>query len=300
MQKETLTKLELLNLNQFMLDKYNTRDRQQLESILNLRCPNLYDYYLIVCALCNYLEVEELEKIKNKLYNTRQLIHDKLDPNENYKHTQEDYAIQVQLDTICKNLHHQNKYHLYEYEITNFDDSLIQTLWAWKTKDCLKFVSKEENRIIVSIGRDQLFGFIAMLDELGIKYDREDLLEGLWFNNNSNQTLLNINRLNLPFDPYDFQIEDAKKLVSMKRALLGSEMGVGKTFISILVGESISNQEELIYSTLDELDYNDIVITDKGPLPIGQIVEENIDCKVQIITDGTPMFVNIVDRRCIE
>lgn len=240
MQKEKLTKLELLNLNQFMLEKYNKRDRQQLESIMNLKCPNLWDYYLIICALCNYLEVEELAKIKAQLYNTRQIIHDKLDPNENYKHKPEDYAVQICYETTCKNLHHQNKYHLYEYEITNFDDSLVQILWAWKAKDCLKFVSKEEDRLVVSIGRDQLFGFIAMLDELSIKYDLSDIQDGLWFVNVSGNKLVDLDTLNLPFTPYDFQIEDATRLVGMKRALNGAEMGCGKTFESILVGESIN------------------------------------------------------------
>ena len=71
-----------------------------------------------------------------------------------------------------------------------------------------------------------------------------------------------------------------------------------KTFISILVGESIGNDTSVNYCTMDKLNYNDIVITDKGPIPIGKIVEENIDCKVQVTRNGVTEFVKILDRRC--
>lgn len=43
----------------------------------------------------------------------------------------------------------------------------------------------------------------------------------------------------LPFDPYDYQIEDAKKLLSLKTGLNGNEVGCGKTLEQILIGESI-------------------------------------------------------------
>lgn len=74
----------------------------------------------------------------------------------------------------------------------------------------------------------------------------------------------------------------------------------GKTFISVLVGTSIGHNIKVVYENLDNLDYNAMIVTDKGPLPIGKIVEENIDCKVQVIKNGKPMFVNIIDRRCID
>ena len=57
--------------------------------------------------------------------------------------------------------------------------------------------------------------------------------------NKSGNTLIDVNKLKLPFKPYDFQIEDAKEIVSHRRYLVGHDMGLGKSFMLSLVGASI-------------------------------------------------------------
>ena len=64
--------------------------------------------------------------------------------------------------------------------------------------------------------------------------------------NRSNNHLVDVNQYDLPFTPYKFQLEDAKTLVEHNRMLIGSDMGTGKTFISILVGESINTPKLVI------------------------------------------------------
>lgn len=50
----------------------------------------------------------------------------------------------------------------------------------------------------------------------------------------------------LPFTPYPYQIEDAKKIVNQKRVLLGHDMGCGKTLIAAMVGTSIDTPKLVI------------------------------------------------------
>ena len=50
----------------------------------------------------------------------------------------------------------------------------------------------------------------------------------------------------LPFTPYDFQIEDAKKLIALKVGLNGNEVGCGKTFEQVIIGESIPMKKLVI------------------------------------------------------
>lgn len=66
------------------------------------------------------------------------------------------------------------------------------------------------------------------------------------FSNKSDNTLIDLDKVRLPFKPFDFQIEDAKKLVEHNALILGSEMGVGKTFQAVLVGASIPGQKLVV------------------------------------------------------
>lgn len=45
--------------------------------------------------------------------------------------------------------------------------------------------------------------------------------------------------MNLPFTPYQFQVDDARKMLQYKKLLLANEMGTGKSKICALVGESL-------------------------------------------------------------
>lgn len=50
----------------------------------------------------------------------------------------------------------------------------------------------------------------------------------------------------LKFTPYKFQPEDAKKLLALKTGLNGNEVGCGKTFEQVLIGESIPMKKLVI------------------------------------------------------
>ncbi len=56
----------------------------------------------------------------------------------------------------------------------------------------------------------------------------------------SGNKLVDWHKFDLPFTPYDFQIEDAKRIVERKRMLMGQDMGCGKSFIATLVGTSLN------------------------------------------------------------
>lgn len=62
----------------------------------------------------------------------------------------------------------------------------------------------------------------------------------------TNHRLIDWKKCPLKFKPYEFQIEDAKKLLQAKVMLNGCDMGCGKTFEQILVGESIPKAKLVI------------------------------------------------------
>lgn len=430
--------LDLLQKNKEMLaaKAYKLADERTMLKISSLSNPNDYDLYLVACCLCNYpieekAEARELRMQYFKATNNGSII--------GFEHPVTDYKKTV-TSVECKNTGKVNKFGLYEYEININDKNLVSDLWEAKAKNCLKYVDNKTfaDKLIVSISRDQLDNFTKLLDRLMIKYDEDDIEAGLFYQNKSSNQLVDLSTLSLPFTPYDFQIEDAAKIIKKKRVLLGHEMGCvsgkskinieahgkqmyitieelfnifktdenikvesfvgksfefmpianildkgikdtirisvddtfvecttdhpictpkgwinaenlsiddiiftkkgdrkiisiepantqrvydividdivvhnfvcnnivvhncGKTFISVLVGTSIGQDADVVYKDLDNLDYGNIVVTDKGPLPIGKIVEENIDCKVQVIKNGQPMFVNIIDRICVD
>lgn len=75
-----------------------------------------------------------------------------------------------------------------------------------------------------------------LLEEMQVQYGRRS----------SNIPLIDISKLNLPFKPYPFQIEDAKIMLARKKVLLCSEMGAGKTLVAVLVGESIPKKKLVV------------------------------------------------------
>lgn len=236
--------MNIFELNKKMLKNYTSKDFNELEPITRLKEPNLYDEYLVVCALCNYSN-EILNPFKKELFNRRLELFDKVEDQSNYLHSANDYIAKSDHKYKCKNLNKKNKYHLHEYQINTNDKELVNQLWAYKSRDCLKYVAVDD-KITVSIGFNQLDGFIYALDDLNIDYDLQDIYGNLRHDNKSNNKLVDLSKLDLPFEPYDYQIEDAHKIVGMKRALLGGEMGTGKTFVSILVGASINTPKLVI------------------------------------------------------
>jgi len=232
--------LDLLQKNKEMLaaKAYKLADERTMLKISSLSNPNDYDLYLVACCLCNYpieekSEARELRMQYFKATNNGSII--------GFEHPVTDYKKTV-TSVECKNTGKVNKFGLYEYEININDKNLVSDLWEAKAKNCLKYVDNKtfEDKLIVSISRDQLDNFTKLLDRLMIKYDEDDIEAGLFYQNKSSNQLVDLSTLSLPFTPYDFQIEDATKIIKKKRVLLGHEMGCGKTFISVLVGTSLN------------------------------------------------------------
>lgn len=232
--------LDLLQKNKEMLaaKAYKLADERTMLKISSLSNPNDYDLYLVACCLCNYpieekAEARELRMQYFKATNNGSII--------GFEHPVTDYKKTV-TSVECRNTGKVNKFGLYEYEININDKNLVSDLWEAKAKNCLKYVDNKtfEDKLIVSISRDQLDNFTKLLDRLMIKYDEDDIEAGLFYQNKSSNQLVDLSTLSLPFMPYDFQIEDATKIIKKKRVLLGHEMGCGKTFISVLVGTSLN------------------------------------------------------------
>lgn len=435
--------LDLLLKNKEMLDnhEYKLSDERTMLKIASLDNPNDYDLYLVACCLCNYPldpdEKKEARDLRMKYFlatNNGSVV--------GFEHAITDYK-KTTSSVECKNTGNINKYGLYEYEINVNDKNFVSDLWDAKSRNCLKYVDSKtyEDKLIVSISRDQLDNFTKLLDTFMVKYDIDDIESGMFYKNKSSNKLIDLSKLSLPFTPYSYQIEDAEKIIKKKRVLLGHEMGCfvgdtlvllsdgskvkikdladkgtfnivsydtktkqfvtstaisrktrinaelikviysnksifdnkiyevlctpdhkfltehdwveaqnlkpfdklisenhnievirleqtnyredvycltvdnthtflidgnvvvhncGKTFISVLVGTSIGSNKHVSVATTDELQYDTLVITDKGPLPIGRIVEENIDCKVQICKNGKFEYTNILERHVIE
>lgn len=233
--------LDLLKKNQEMLNNksYKLSDERTMLKIDSLENPNDYDLYLIACCLCNYPldpdEKSEARKLRMELFlktNQGSII--------GFEHPVSDYK-KTTTSVICKNTGNVNKYGLYEYEISINDTNLVSDLWSAKQKNCLKYVDSKtyDDKLIVSISRDQLDNFVQLLERLMIQYDIDDIESGLFYNNKSVNKLVDLSTLTLPFTPYPYQIEDSEKIIKKKRLLLGHEMGCGKTFISVLVGTSL-------------------------------------------------------------
>ena len=231
--------LDLIKKNEEMLKNkaYKIADNRAMLKISTLDHPNDYDLYLIACCLCNYPieERAEARDLRMKYFlatNNGQI--------DGFEHSETDYK-KVSTDIVCTNTGNVNKYGLYEYEINVNDRVLVSDLWDHKAKNCLKYVDSKtyEDKLVISISRDQLNNFIKMLDKFMITYDIDDIESGLFYKNKSTNKLVDLSTLSLPFTPYPYQLEDAEKIIKKKRLLLGHDMGCGKTFISILVGTSV-------------------------------------------------------------
>lgn len=232
--------LDLLKKNKEMLEAkvYKLADERMMLKIASLDNPNDYDLYLVACCLCNYpidekAEARELRMQYFRATNGGSII--------GFEHPVTDYKKTV-TSVECKNTGRVNKFGLYEYEVNINDKNLVSDLWDAKNKNCLKYVDSktDPDKLVISISRDQLDNFTKLLDRLMIKYDPDDIEAGLFYLNKSENSLVDLSKLSLPFTPYDFQIEDATKIIKKKRVLLGHEMGCGKTFISVLVGTSLN------------------------------------------------------------
>ena len=132
----------------------------------------------------------------------------------------------------------------------NINDKVMNSfLWSLKD-DALSFVDSRssEDKVIISCKPAVLTKLLEKLKEKGINTDAikvEDNVKPV-FNNASGNSLLDLSGYSLPFTPYEFQLKDASEIVAKKRAMIGHEMGCGKTFIAIMVGMSINTKKLVV------------------------------------------------------
>lgn len=145
---------------------------------------------------------------------------------------------------VLKDLLSRNEYGCCLYTITPSDGALKEKLWA-KKGDCVSYVADKGDHLLISVRERDVTRFQNYCKgELGI--DCSDIYRAIERKkleaeqrNKSGNHLIDISTLDLPFKPYDFQVQDATEIVSRKKALIGHDMGCGKTFISTLVGLSL-------------------------------------------------------------
>lgn len=101
------------------------------------------------------------------------------------------------------------------------------------------------DRITFFCNEENLEKLMKFLEKNNIEPDKEikDYYTEFVNFRKSDIKLIDLDKCPLPFKPYDFQIEDAKRLVEVPRSLIGHDMGCGKTLIATAVGESIGGKK---------------------------------------------------------
>lgn len=170
--------------------------------IFNNLTDSDFDIYYKTCILCNghYPISNEILEYRNRLHS--------------------DYE-DMQFDVVCTNLKKLNKYNLYQYYIN--DVSMLNLLWKYKDKDALVYVAEDSNGLLVSIRKEQFRAFKEMLDELDIKYNKKEIDDYITYKNQAKHKMITLDHL--PFKPFPYQIEDIQHLLTLKRAIIGHEMG---------------------------------------------------------------------------
>ena len=172
--------IDLLEMNKQMLrdGKYNVADTRVLSKITGLQNPNDYDKYQIVCALCNY-DLPELTELRDLRMHYFQIVSSS---GIDYSHKDSDYA-KVQSGIRCVNTGEINKYGHLTFEINASAPSLVNELWRYHSKDCLKYVDSKSvpGKVVVSVSKDQFESFRAMLDKMNVDYDKKNLEKNVIF-----------------------------------------------------------------------------------------------------------------------
>lgn len=101
--------------------------------------------------------------------------------------------------------------------------------------------------------------------------------------NKSGNKLIDVSTLQLPFQPYAFQVEDAAEVIGRKKALMGHDMGCGKTFIAAIVGMSLPGKKLVICPETLRLNWK---------RELEQTAGVNLGSKIQIVysKDKEPDF----------
>lgn len=149
-----------------------------------------------------------------------------------------------------------NSYGFDMYELNFNDYNFNQRLWELKNT-AVKYVDAKsfKDKVIISTTSKLLPNLLVFLAENGVDVSEvtasaettETAAPAEVVDKNaSGNTLIDVTKLDLPFKLHDFQIEDAQELVKRKRAMLGHEMGCGKSVISAIIGLSINAKKLVI------------------------------------------------------
>ena len=84
---------------------------------------------------------------------------------------------------------------------------------------------------------EPLLDHIVTEEELERQREKENLSE---------YSPIDVDTLDLPFKPYDFQRDDISAITKHKRVLMGHDMGCGKTMMAVVVGLSIPKKKLVI------------------------------------------------------
>ena len=138
----------------------------------------------------------------------------------------------------------------YDLVLKTKNPNMIKTILFSKKNLCSKINAVDEE-VSCSVYHRDLEDFKKLLTEKASQFiidwtDFDKLIEEDKAFLTPEYNLLNPATLDLPFTPYDYQVEDAKKIISKTRTLISHEMGCGKTLISIMVGESIPKKKLVI------------------------------------------------------
>lgn len=134
---------------------------------------------------------------------------------------------------------------------TTVDTLVIDTEYNPKVVDAFKrvpFVFFNKSNKTWEVYIEYSAQLYRELDGLKIGLDLSELKP--WADMVKNWTksyeLLDLSKLKLRFTPYDFQPKDAQKLLELKVGLNANDMGCGKTFEQVIIGESIPMKKLVI------------------------------------------------------
>lgn len=139
---------------------------------------------------------------------------------------------------------------LFELNFNNY--AFVQKLWNLKGSGVKYIDSKSDsNRVIISTTPEMLITLIDYLAGEGIDVSEIQISETKCESNPvgknaSGISLVDPATLDLPFNPYQFQIDDAAAAVQHKHFMFGHDMGCGKTLMAIMVGLSIKGRKLVI------------------------------------------------------
>ena len=184
----------------------------------------------------------------------------------------------------------QNQYgfDIYKLDMNNYNFN--QKLWSLKDK-ALKYVDSKSSKDEVTISTNE-----RMLPRLleFLKSERVDVsgAENVQKvdKNKSDNKLIDVSKLDLPFEPFPFQLEDAATVVGMKKAMLGHDMGCvsGSSEIQIRInGKEFNTSVEQLYKAFPycnqtveilslvngKFDYMPVkAVINKGVRPVGELI----------------------------